>query len=132
MSDTRIPATLRRFVAARAQWRCEYCGVAEADTWFGCEVDHIISEKHEGATDESNLAFACMPCNRHKGSDVASVTKSGSVIELFHPRRHLWNEHFRREGPRIIGITAIGEATVRVLKMNIPERIEERRFGISP
>jgi HNH endonuclease len=49
LSETHIPAALRRFVAARAEWRCEYCGIPEADTWFGCEVDHIISEKHEGS-----------------------------------------------------------------------------------
>lgn len=127
MSDTHIPAALRRFVAARAQWCCEYCGIAEADTWFGCEVDHIIIEKHEGRTDGDNLALACVPCNRHKGSDVASVDEDGVLVELFHPRRHVWAEHFQANGPRISGLTAIGKATVRVLRMNVPERIEERR-----
>lgn len=34
MSDTRILVALRSFVAARAQGRCEYCGIAEADTWL--------------------------------------------------------------------------------------------------
>jgi len=126
MSETHVSAALRRFVAARADWCCEYCGLAEADTWFGCEVDHIISEKHEGRTEADNLALACASCNRHKGSDVATVDESGALIELFHPRRHVWAEHFVRDGPRIIGLTAIGRATVRLLRLNLPERIDER------
>lgn len=129
MSDTYIPAALRRFVAARAEWRCEYCGIAEADTWFGCEVDHIVSEKHGGRTEAENLALACLPCNRHKGSDVATVREDGTVIELFHPRRHPWDGHFKAEGLHLAGRTEVGQATVRLLRMNLPERLEERRWS---
>lgn len=43
------------------------------DTYFGCQVDHIISEKHGGATEEHNLAYACSYCNRNKGSDIGSI-----------------------------------------------------------
>jgi hypothetical protein len=113
-------------VIARAQRRCEYCHIEEADTYFGCEVDHIISEKHGGSTDEANLALACVTCNRAKGSDIATRTEDGRVIELFHPRRHQWSEHFAMEGIRVMGQTAIGRATVRLLKLNSPERVAER------
>jgi len=58
VSGSYIPAELRRLVIARAASRCEYCGIAEADTYFGCEVDHIVSEKHGGLTEEVNLALA--------------------------------------------------------------------------
>jgi 5-methylcytosine-specific restriction endonuclease McrA len=51
---------LRRLVADRAGHVCEYCRINEEDTYFGCEIDHIISLKHGGTTDESNLALACM------------------------------------------------------------------------
>ena len=67
MSETYIRAELRRLVAARAGGRCEYCGIAEADTWFGGEVDHIVSEKHGGLTDAANLALACATFHRAKG-----------------------------------------------------------------
>lgn len=58
MSSTHIPAEVRRAVVARAQGLCEYCLIHEVDTYFGCQVDHIISEKHGGATELENLALA--------------------------------------------------------------------------
>ncbi len=55
--------------------------------FFGCEVDHIISIKHGGATTEDNLAYACMACNRQKGSDLGSILwQSGELIRFFNPR----------------------------------------------
>ncbi len=64
---------LRRLVAKRANSLCEYCLVHEDDTYFGCEVDHIISVKHGGSTTADNLAYACFFCNRDKGSDIGSI-----------------------------------------------------------
>lgn len=60
-------------MAERADHLCEYCLIHEDNTFFGCQVDHIISEKHGGATALDNLAYACAVCNRAKGSDVGSV-----------------------------------------------------------
>lgn len=93
MSHTYIPAALRRLVAERAQYRCEYCGIREADTAFGCQVDHIIAEKHRGRTEESNLAYACGFCNQSKGSDIASLLSPDTIeiIRFFHPRRDRWD-----------------------------------------
>jgi 5-methylcytosine-specific restriction endonuclease McrA len=55
--------------------------------FFGCEVDHIISVKHEGATTAENLAYACAFCNRNKGSDIGSVDPhSGNFVRFFNPR----------------------------------------------
>jgi 5-methylcytosine-specific restriction endonuclease McrA len=68
-----VSAAVRRLVAVRTDFLCEYCLVHEDDTVFGCEVDHIISEKHGGATDAENLAYACAFCNRAKGSDIGSI-----------------------------------------------------------
>ena len=66
MSVTYIPVTLRQAVRDRAECRCEYCHIHEDDTEFGCEVDHILSEKHLGKTVLENLALACFFCNRNK------------------------------------------------------------------
>jgi hypothetical protein len=44
MSQTYIPAEMRRLVIGRAGRRCEYCLIHEDDTYFGCEVDHVVSE----------------------------------------------------------------------------------------
>jgi hypothetical protein len=126
VSETYIPAELRRLVIDRAHGRCEYCRVEEAATYLGCEVDHIISEKHGGLTHEANLALACVTCNRAKGSDIATRGDDGTVVTLFHPRQHRWADHFAVEGILIVGQTAIGRATVRLLKLNAPARLAER------
>ena len=44
MSQTYIPAEMRRLVIGRAGRHCEYCLIHEDDTYFGCEVDHVVSE----------------------------------------------------------------------------------------
>ncbi len=46
-----ISPALRREVAVRAGFRCEYCLMPEAELFAGCEVDHIISRKHQGQRD---------------------------------------------------------------------------------
>lgn len=41
-----IPEKLRYQVAAKAAFRCEYCLIPAEDSFFGFQVDHIISKKH--------------------------------------------------------------------------------------
>ena len=130
VAGAHIGADLRRRVVARADRRCEYCLIHEDDTFFGCEVDHIISIKHGGPTEEQNLALACLICNRAKGSDIASLSqKSGEVVRLFNPRRDLWQDHFQisGDGVTISALTSIGEATVRTLRLNQGDRLLERQ-----
>jgi len=40
----------------------------------------------------------------------------------------MWEEHFKLDGPVIRPLTLVAEATIRVLRMNEPERMEERRI----
>jgi len=47
--------------------------ISEDDAGFSHQVDHIVSRKHGGLSTQENLAYACVECNRHKGSDVASI-----------------------------------------------------------
>ncbi len=131
MSATYISASLRRLVVARAESVCEYCLIHEDDTFFGFEVDHVISEKHGGATQEDNLAYACFSCNRNKGSDIASLTpEDGLLVRFYNPRQSRWGNHFRldaADGVTIISLTAVGEATIRIFGFNDRERLLERR-----
>lgn len=123
----RASPELRRLVAARADHLCEYCLIAEEDTYFGCEVDHVISLKHGGATQADNLAYACAFCNRHKGSDIASISsKTGSLVRFYNPRVDRWADHFEVDGGYIKAVSEIGEATARILGFNDAERILER------
>ena len=131
MSDTYISAELRRSVVARASRRCEYCLVFEGDTYVGFQIDHIISEKHGGATTEENLAQACLFCNVNKGSDIGSLDDAGTFTRLFHPRLDRWEEHFRFVGPRIEALTPVGMVTARLLRFNDRHRIEERLTTMS-
>ena len=75
----------------------------EDDAVFGYEVDHIISEKHGGATAAENLAYACAFCNRAKavifGSIVQGIKTSRTA---FNPRIDRWAEHFTLDGVTIV------------------------------
>ena len=122
-----VPADLRRLVRARAERLCEYCLIHEDDTCLGCQVEHIISEKHSGPTVEGNLALACVFCNRAKGTDIAGLaTATGGLCRLFNPRIDNWREHFFLEGTHIVGRTDIGTATASVLGFNVSSRLLER------
>ena len=123
-----VPAALRRLVAERAEWLCEYCLLHERETFLGCQVEHIISVKHGGATVENNLAYACVFCNRAKGTDIGALSpKTRNLTRLFNPRTDRWSEHFLIDGPNIVVLTEIGLATAAILHFNITDRILERQ-----
>ena len=126
---TDISQALRRQVAERAYHVCEYCLVHEDDLLLACEIDHVISLKHGGKTRPENLANACFHCNRHKGSDVGSVSPAtGAFSRLFNPRSDHWSEHFYFNAGRIESSSVIGEATVRILDFNHPDRVLLRKL----
>ena len=118
---------LRRLVAKHANFLCEYCLVHEDDTYFGCEVDHIISVKHGGSTTADNLAYACFFCNRDKGSDIGSIVwETNKFVRFYNPRTDRWADHFKLNGMVIEPLTNIGQVTARILGFNDSERILER------
>lgn len=92
------------------------------------ELEHIISRQHGGQTVAGNLAVACFTCNHHKGPNIAGIDpKTGKKAWLFHPRRHKWARHFRWHGALLVGRTSIGRATISVLAINRPLRIQLRQ-----
>lgn len=122
-----VPETLRRQVRMRSKGCCEYCLVPDEDAFYPHEPDHIIAEKHGGATTLNNLAWACAFCNRYKGTDLASIDPlTGRLAALFNPRRQHWSRHFRLNGARIEPLTATGRATERLLRLNDERRVDER------
>jgi len=124
-----VSATLHRWVGERAWHVCEYCLVHEQDLYHGCEVDHIRSVKHGGLAVAENLAWACLHCNRHKGTDLGSVNpRTGALVRLYNPRTDRWKDHFYWRAGRIESLTEIGEATVRLLDFNHPERVAFRKL----
>jgi 5-methylcytosine-specific restriction endonuclease McrA len=74
-----------------------------------------------GATAADNLALACQGCNNHKYQKVSVPDPvTGEIVALYHPRRDQWAEHFawNEDCSLLIGITAIGRATIAALLLN--------------
>jgi len=127
MSPARISEALRRVVETRAGSRCEYCLLPTSVAFYPHEVDHIIARKHGGESLLENLALACWRCNRHKGSDLTSFDPdTGALTLLFSPRNQRWPEHLALEAGLLIGLSAEGRTTLRLLQLNNAARIDER------
>ena len=128
-----ITEQVRAKVARRAGHRCEYCLIHENDAGFPHQVDHVVSRKHGGTSAFDNLAYACILCNRYKGSDVASINpKTGEAVRLFHPRQDRWADHFRLDADFIEPLSEVGSVTARLLRLNAAERLAERRLLMFP
>ncbi len=122
----RASLELRFRVSQRASGRCEYCRIHEPDAAFAHEADHVISRQHGGSDEFGNLAFACLFCNRCKGTNVGSIGPSGKLVRLYNPRTDRWDAHFQLEGSVIQPSTPEGAATARLLRFNDRERVIER------
>jgi hypothetical protein len=116
---TALEPSLNAHVRERAGHACEYCLLPESLYDARFQIDHIIAQQHGGKTVAGNLCLACPRCNASKGPNVASVDAvSGKIVKLYNPRRHKWSAHFRWEGARLEGRTAIGRVTIHVLAIN--------------
>ena len=116
-----------RLVWLRARNCCEYCRRPQSCDETPFQIDHVIARKHGGGDDPRNLALPCMACNNDKGPNIAGLDPwTGHLVRLFDPRTDQWSEHFVWDGPTLQGMTPIGRATVTVLAINIPFRVELR------
>jgi hypothetical protein len=121
-----MDAELRVLVRERAGHRCEYCRLHQDHTPYKLQIEHIVARKH-GGDEAANLALACDRCNLHKGSDLTTINPgTKQIIELFNPRTQSWHEHFVLNDVEIVGQTAVGRATVRLLQMNAARRLRLR------
>lgn len=132
-----VPPDMAVQVRFRAGERCEYCGMSQALQGATFHIEHIMPVTCGGVTSLENLALACVSCNLHK-SDRSHATdpETGASVPFFHPRQHLWLEHFAWQGGRITGLSAIGRAAVKALDLNHPRRLRVREaeamFGLFP
>ena len=119
---------MRSLVRRRAGEVCEYCRLPQAASPIvRFHVEHIIARQHGGQDEPDNLSLSCNYCNFHKGPNIAGLDpKSGQLVPLFHPRRDRWADHFAWEGTVLVGLTAIGRATVELLAINDWQRVEVR------
>jgi HNH endonuclease len=116
---------LRELVWRRAGNCCEYWQMPRQFDDTTLEIDHVIAGNHGGPTRASNL---CLACNSFKGSNLSGRDmKTRKTVSLFDPRRHKWHYHFRWDGPRLAGRTAIGRATIATLRINLDHRVAYRQ-----
>jgi hypothetical protein len=126
-----MDARTREQVRQRAGLRCEYCHLPEALLpYLVFHVDHILAKQHldEVSDDPQSLAWACSECNYHKGPNLVSIDpQTKEQASLFNPRVDDWNIHFQVADGMILGLTATGRATARLLNMNAPRLVRLRR-----
>jgi hypothetical protein len=116
-------------VRQRARHRCEYCRLSQNTSALRFHIEHVIDRQHGGTDDDANLALACPECNFQKGANLAGIDPdTGALTRLFHPRQQQWEDHFFRDGARIVGRTATGRITVWLLEMNTGDRLRWREL----
>ncbi|HSN75327.1 MAG TPA: HNH endonuclease [Anaerolineae bacterium] len=132
--STYLPAMLRQKLQDADDQRCAYCQTSVGNTGQPLTIDHVVPQAIGGEAVFENLCLACRRCNEFKGSATAAGDPlTGNKTALFHPRRDHWNEHFSWDssGTRIVGLTAIGRATVLALAMNDEAIVSARRRWVS-
>lgn len=119
----KVPKRLKEQVAKRANFRCEYCRCSDLAATQAHSADHVDPFSLGGETDFSNLAYVCQGCNGRKyNKQFVTDPISQRQVSIFNPRQNQWQDHFRwsNDKLKIIGITAIGRATVDTLALNRP------------
>lgn len=125
---------LRRQLEEADDHRCAYCQTSQVNSGQRMVPDHIIPVSKEGETTFGNLCFACRTCNEFKGSCTTGIDPlTGQTMPLFNPRQQDWFDHFAWEdgGTRIVGLTAVGRATVVTLQTNHEVIVPARRKWVS-
>jgi hypothetical protein len=130
MSKRHLSSPEQSAIIERAGGRCEYCQSQMEYSGQSFEFDHIAPISRAGETSLENLALACGGCNRHKSNKVQGIDPAtGDRVELFNPRQQQWEVHFgwTDDYTQMIGLTAIGRATVAALKLNRMGLVNMRR-----
>ena len=119
-----ISAELRDQVRQRANFACEYCGVAEADTGGLLTVDHFQPQALGGSDDLANLLYCCHGCNHFKA---AYWPLQATDLALWNPRMEPRHQHLLLlDDGTLHPLTSIGAFTVKRLRLNRPPLIAYR------
>jgi hypothetical protein len=139
MAKHSLPASTKKFVAARANGCCEYCFSQAEYATHPFSVDHIQALSKGGTDDLENLAYCCQGCNNFKFSKSEGLDpQTNTVVTLYNPRVHEWSSHFRwnENATLLIGISPVGRATAVALRLNRPSLVKQRAiytaYGIHP
>jgi hypothetical protein len=134
MPERRTTPRERRQVEERAAGRCEYCLSPLAYSPDPFAVEHIMPRSRGGSHRPTNLAFSCQGCNSGKYTSTEALdAATGERVSLYHPRQHRWRDHFawNADFTLLMGLTAIGRATIVRLDLNRPHVVNLRRLLIT-
>lgn len=121
MARRYVTVAEKRQIIERADRRCEYCQSHLDYSPQSFDIEHVIPVVMGGKTTIDNLALACGGCNSCKYTKTEALDPVDQiVVPLYHPRQHLWSDHFSWSADclEVIGRTAIGRATVASLQLN--------------
>lgn len=134
MSGEYLSKNLRHKIARRAKKRCGYCLVSALITGVDLQFEHLWPTSKGGLTVEDNLWLACAECNQRKADRTLVVDPlTKKEVPLFNPRQDGWQDHFQwsADGTEVVGLTAVGRATVAALQLNRPARVSARRRWVN-
>src|SRR6266536_836226 len=117
-----ISAKTRLLVRQRANFACEYCAVAEADSGGELTIDHFHPQTRTGSDAIDNLLYCCQRCNQYKAD---YWPDSSSAPVLWNPRQEPAANHllYLADGT-VYPLTDIGRFTIQRLRQPFtPDRI---------
>jgi hypothetical protein len=88
---------------------------------YRLEIEHLLPTSLGGGDERANLWLSCHKCNKLRSNRVTGTDPlTQQEVALFNPRSDDWKQHFAWQsgGLDIVGRTAIGRATVAVLRLN--------------
>ncbi len=133
MPKTYIPVAIQRTILELSRDYCEYCVVPSNFSTDFFHYEHIIALALNGKTELGNLARSCGICNNNKSDKIEHIDPlTQQIVRLFHPRQDVWTDHFQWSSNDlyIVGLTAIGRATIDLLKLNRSNAFNLRKLLI--
>jgi HNH endonuclease len=131
MAKIYIPVAIQRAVLELSRDYCEYCVVPSNFSTDYFHYEHIIALALNGPTELGNIARSCGICNNNKRDKIEHVDPlTQEIVRLFHPRQDVWTDHFQwsKDDLYIVGLTAIGRATIDLLKLNRTNALNLRKL----
>ncbi len=129
LRSKRRAVPVREIVRLRANGCREYCKSQDRLATQGFATEHILPREQGGSDESDNLALACPGCNNHKFTKTTGINPATKeVVQLFHPRNDVWQDHFgwSEDGKMIIGRSRTGRATIDALQPNRERLVNQR------
>jgi HNH endonuclease len=125
--------SVREKVEARANKLCEYRLSPLEFSPDPFSIEHILPLSTGGTNDSENLALSCQGCNGSKSVKIEAFDLVSQTIARFcNPCTDSWDEHFvwNEDFTEMIGLTAKGRVTIKILQLNRQRVVNLRRLLI--